>query len=281
LNNAWFKHDEHSVTSVTKFIDLLLRGGRTYHYYRGQRKASSELEPLIDRVKHGPLTRLDHEVQMFQEFKRRSLAFLQTRPANDWEFLALARHHGLPTRLLDWTENPLAALFFAVEKPSRKNSAVWCYVYVGLGKPQPDHSTTDPLSVDNLSLYQPPHLHPRIAVQSALFTVHPPGWKSAPDPWSGFLSKIIIPRTERPHIRHELFRLGVHRAALFPDLDNAATHIARTWISQSDEHSVFEYGAEQALAPDETGKPQRKNANQKRRRASRAVRDRSTGRSRG
>jgi hypothetical protein len=240
LSNEWFKHDRYSASSVTAFIELLLRGGKTWHYYRGHREVSWELEPLVDRVKHGPLTRFDHEAQMFQEFKRRGTAFLQAKPANDWEFLALARHHGLPTRLLDWTENPLAALFFAVEEPSPQDSAVWCYVHVGLGEPKLDPSTTEPLSVERLALYQPPHLHPRIAVQSSLFTVHPRDWKRAPDPWSGKLAMIVIPNAERPRIRHELFRLGVHRAALFPDLDNAATHIARTWILQSDEKSAFE-----------------------------------------
>ena len=83
---------------------------------------------------------------MFDEFKRRGVAVLPSRPSDDWEFLAVARHHGLPTRLLDWTENPLAALFFALEEPSSGDSAVWCYVHVGLGKPSLDTSAMGPLS---------------------------------------------------------------------------------------------------------------------------------------
>ena len=58
---------------------------------------------------------------------------------------------------------------------------------------------------------------------------------------------IIIPRAQRSRIRHELFRLGVHRAALFPDLDNAATHISRTWILQSDETSALDVAPNKRL----------------------------------
>jgi hypothetical protein len=171
MANEWFKHDRFAAASVSEFIELLLHGDRTWHYYRGHQDESWDLAPLVDRVRHGSITRFDHERQMFQEFKRRGLAFLQTRPVNDWEFLALARHHGLPTRLLDWTENPLAALFFAVEDPWPRDSAVWCYEPDGLNNTKLDPAVMDPLSIDRLELYQPPHLHARIAVQYSLFTV--------------------------------------------------------------------------------------------------------------
>ncbi len=242
MTNDWFKYHQQPVSSVTEFIDFVLGPNRAHFLYRGHSEEFWGLEPVIDRVKHGPLTRLDHERRMFLEFRRRAAAFLTTMPTNDWEFLALARHHGLPTRLLDWTENPLAALFFAVEGPSEGDGAVWTYLYIGLGKPLPEASP-DPFSVKHLYLYQPPHLHPRIAVQSSLFTVHPENWKHDADPWSGSLTKVVIPHRERPRVRHELFRLGIHRAALFPDLDNAALHIQQTWVDQPDEKSIFDESA--------------------------------------
>ena len=243
VTNDWFKYDQQSVSSVREFIDFVLGEKRAHYLYRGHREESWALEPVIDRVKHGALTRLDHEHQMFQEFRRRAAAFLSTMPTNDWELLTLARHHGLPTRLLDWSENPLAALFFAVEGPSKGDGAVWTYLFRGLGRPLPENSP-DPFSVEHLGLYQPPHLHPRIAVQSSLFTVHPESWKDDTDRWSGSLTKVVIPQRERPHVRHELFRLGIHRAALFPDLDNAALRIQQTWVNQPDEKSIFDDSAD-------------------------------------
>jgi hypothetical protein len=54
------------------------------------------------------------EDDIFKSFKRKSRSYLSCIPEDDWEWLAVARHYGLPTRFLDWTKNPLVALYFAV-----------------------------------------------------------------------------------------------------------------------------------------------------------------------
>ncbi|EHJ9962113.1 FRG domain-containing protein [Vibrio cholerae] len=85
--------------------------------FRGMANNAYELIPSIARGTNeglgGDIESLERS--MLSEFKRLTLPILTTEPTNDFEWLFLAQHYGLPTRLLDWTTNPMVALFFAVE----------------------------------------------------------------------------------------------------------------------------------------------------------------------
>jgi hypothetical protein len=229
MSNDWFDYEEKSAETLSAFVHLVLDELRAPYLFRGHADLDWELEPAIDRSDfsglQGKLSREDHERLAFKKFKRLALPHLRSRPANDWEFLALARHHGVPTRLLDWTENPLAALFFAVESARSTDGAVWCYTYVEMEEPLDMERNPDPLSFERIELFQPPHVHPRIWTQSGVFTVHPSNFKSQENPWGVPLTRIRIPVAARARLRLELQRLGVHRASLFPDLDGVGQHV--------------------------------------------------------
>jgi hypothetical protein len=176
---------------------------------------------------------------MLKDFKRAVHLHLGADPADDWEWLALAQHHGLLTRLLDWTENPLVALFFAVEQANDGgDSAVWC------SQPwfQRADPSEDPFAIKEIRLLRPPHITPRITVQKGLFTVHPVP-SPALDEWRGKLVKVIVPGDVRVSIRMKLEALGVDRGTLFPDLDGIAAGINR----RSTLHQRDEFGPDDVL----------------------------------
>ena len=81
--------------------------------FRGHSNTAHSLTPSVGRT-----SQQDHEKyekSLFTMFRREAREYVDP-PPSDWEWLALAQHHGLPTRLLDWSTNPLVALYFAEEK---------------------------------------------------------------------------------------------------------------------------------------------------------------------
>src|SRR5688500_6524171 len=74
--------------------------------FRGVTSVEHSLVPSVGRRRDGYSYSRKLENELFEQFKREALPFLPQRPSSDWEWLALAQHHGVPTRLLDWSESP-------------------------------------------------------------------------------------------------------------------------------------------------------------------------------
>ncbi len=208
------------IKSFNDLHDAVQRYGKKTIIYRGVKKVSHRLIPDVGRYDAFESSTIEKaEKHMLRLFKERAVPHLSFRPRNDWEWLAIARHHGLPTRLLDWTRNPLVAAYFAVEKKYDGDSVVYAY------HSQEFILTTkykSPFDVDHIGKFIPSHLTTRITAQVGVFTIHP----KPNEPFkSSAIDRLIIKSTVREVLKWTLYKYGIHRGSLFPDLDGVARHI--------------------------------------------------------
>jgi len=212
------------ITSIKDLHNYVFDRERGFNLiFRGVRDSEKHtLVPSLGRrelAPHGDQSLSRTERRMFNLFREAALPYLSFTPRNDWEWLAVAQHHGLPTRLLDWTTNPLVALYFAVEKEHDGDSAI--YVYTGTETVDTDE-LPDPFEIDKVLRYRPPHITPRIVSQSGLFTVHNEPTKVFE---SSKIEKLIVEGTMRREIKAQLYKYGVNRKTMFPGLDGLAADL--------------------------------------------------------
>jgi hypothetical protein len=255
------------VTSLGDLIDKLTppepdpRTGRRRDsgVYRGDADASWPLLTSLDVLggANAPHSKADLEEHILRNFIRYSRPYLNQPPANEWEVLVAAQHHGLPTRLLDWTYSPLVAAHFATLDSERRCDRVvwrldWQSVHRRFRLPELALLIQDlegmlggerPLTPWALfsarpdakpfaCMLEPPSLNPRIVAQSATFTL----CSDKRLPFDRFLeqhglgsalTRFIIPAKETARFRDQLDLVDVDERRLFPDLDGVAAEMRR------------------------------------------------------
>ena len=193
--------------------------------YRGQGNPDWPLVPSAGRP---PFSGRD-DLKYFEGWKRRAARFINPSTIqNDWQWLQIAQHHGLPTRLLDWTWGPLVATFFAlwnqsVENKSGRTTDAVVYAYQWDGRYVSDE--TKITDVKTISLVKSTEVASRISSQNALFTIHPnPTQPMIVDEIN--IKTIKIKASAQRELLRELNHYGVNRASIFEDLDGLSEHIS-------------------------------------------------------
>jgi len=120
---------EDKIKTIGELLEKLgaIRKKNATVWFRGQSVASWNLQPSIMRRPNSP----DNEIVLLKKFKQHAVPLTERVPDREYDWLFLMQHHDVPTRLLDWTESPLVALYFAVAekkdlKHKNKDAAVWC-----------------------------------------------------------------------------------------------------------------------------------------------------------
>lgn len=222
----------HKLTNIYSFLDECGRkDDNELLLFRGQ-DADHSLLPKIAR-NDPTFDSTGVEQKMLRDLRRVGNAFLPFRDEDEWDLLARAQHFGMATRLLDWTSNPLAALWFAARDLNTEKSG-FVYFYV----PEPEHlldedrQSKGPFHTGRTYIFRPTWNNPRIIAQCGWFTIHrysKTGGRFVPlDENSSVQSKIDcyeIKGPDKKDVLENLDRLGVNYQAMFPDLEGVCRHL--------------------------------------------------------
>jgi type I restriction enzyme M protein len=206
-----------TIKCIADMLKLLEQHNSGHYVYRGQPRSDFTLHPKLGRHIQKGWEWADVEKTLINEFKQKSIPYLSSPPNGDIQWLALAQHHGLATRLLDWSKNPLVALYFAVTNSYEDSDSV----FYALNTKEFDYidDYESPFSHGKVVLHEPSHISPRITAQRGVFSVHA---NPTVEFKSKYLKKWIIPKEDAANIFFDLDTLGISTDILFPGLDGIA-----------------------------------------------------------
>jgi hypothetical protein len=215
-----------TIKSLDDFQTELRKRWDGHYLYRGEDSNAYTLRPKYGRYQASDARNdLARERALLAAFKRRASPFLEQPPENEWEWLGVAQHFGLATRLVDWTENPLIASFFATAEPTDGGDRV--VRLLDTTKVTDADENTDPFGAKTIAIYRPRHLSRRVTSQGSIFTAHP----SPSTPFDGGeLEKWTISAECLVDFRLTLASFGIDRAFVFPGLDSVAADLNHQWV---------------------------------------------------
>ncbi len=235
---------EITITSIEAYLKLIkdrkmelaAQSHAVDFLFRGQ-TVDYPLIPKICRLKaKGDL--LQTESLLLQEFKRTNpLLIEQHRPMDDWDYLTLGQHFGLPTRLLDWSNNALTALWFATTKQDHHLDQLepsYAVVWILMAEATDfDLNIMEvmPFEVSETKIFRPRIIKQRINNQSGVFSIHSTAemldmrFMNELDSFSHKLIKVKFPSNIVDEIRADLDTLGVNAFTIFPELEGLCNYL--------------------------------------------------------
>lgn len=233
--------------SLAALFEIIESQPGQYRYlFRGQRNAEWGLIPALYRIQNLSVaggTLEDnfniYENMSIQRFFNEALPYLPPLQRSYSNDRILAQHFGVPTRLLDWSRDPLVALFFAVEHNQTSTDAA---IFMVLPEAQHKPEDVRSLGAHNVMEMTPAAIDRRIPAQKSVFTFHPYGpadkpfvpLDARPNVGSNIttangvergFAKIVIPSRIARLLYSTLLSLGIDRRNLFPGLDGVGMDI--------------------------------------------------------
>jgi hypothetical protein len=231
------KYPDKKITSISELIKRLKADCESYDgpiWFRGQTKKEHKLLPSLYRKS----TEVS-EMTLVKKFKQNASLLLTNSYADDFDWLFVMQHYGVPTRLLDWSESSLVALYFACEANFNDDGALWILLPLELNK----HASIEPAEtydipgITELANYSPQRYHidktnvmlpaaaitsrntSRMQAQQGTFTIfHKKRTEIESLGDKKHVWRYIIPLAAKKEILKELKICGISKFQLFPEL---------------------------------------------------------------